>query len=82
VLVAWRRRIKKGLAFDVQKMILLAIWWSTWKERNRSIFEDKDLSLQDFKLYLLRILYNWSQALDSGAHKTVVDFEDNLMQGF
>ena len=30
----------------------------------------------------MRILYSWSQTLDSGANTTFVDFVDNLMQGF
>ena len=30
-------------------MVHLAIWWATWKERSRRIFEDKVLSFQDFK---------------------------------
>ena len=46
------------------------------------IFEGKGLSLQDFKLYFLRILYSWSHALDGGANTTFVDFVDNLMQGY
>ena len=33
----------------VWKMISLAIWWCTWKERNRWIYESKALSYQDFK---------------------------------
>ena len=45
------------------------------------IFEGKDLSLHDFKLYFLRILYSWSQALDESATFTFVDFVDNLLQG-
>jgi len=58
VLVAWRRRMKKCLAFGVWKLIPLAIWWPVWKERNRSLFEGKDLSLHEFKLYFLRMLYS------------------------
>ena len=70
--------MKKGLAFGVWKLIPLAIWWSVWKERNRRVFEGKDLSLHDFKLYFLRILYSWSQALDESANLTFVDFGDIL----
>ena len=82
VLVAWKRRMKKGLAFGVWKLIPLAIWWSVWKERNRRIFEGQDLSLHDFKHYFLRILYSWSRALDESANLTFVDFVDNLLQGY
>ena len=46
------------------------------KDRNRRIFEGKDLSLHDFKLDFLRILYSWSHALDGGANTTFVDFVD------
>jgi len=82
VLVAWRRRMKKSLAFGVWKLIPLAIWWSVWKERNRRIFEGKDLSLHEFKLYFLRMLYSWSQPLDGSANLTFVDFVDILKQGY
>ena len=44
-------------------MVPLTIWWATWKERNRHIFEDKVLSFQDFKLSFLRLLYSWSVGL-------------------
>jgi len=57
VLVAWRRRLKKCWVHGIWKLIPLAIWWCTWKERNRRIFEGKGLSLQNFKLSLLGLLY-------------------------
>ena len=81
VLVAWRRRMKKCLAFRVWKIIPLAIWGTTWKERNRRIFEGIGLSFQDFKLYFLRILYCWSHALDGGVNLTFLDFVVNIRQG-
>jgi len=62
-------------------MIALAIWWTTWKESNRRIFEGIDLSIQDFKLYFLRILYSWSHALEGGTNMSFLDFVDNIMQG-
>jgi len=55
VVVAYRRRMKKSWVLEVWNMIPLAIWWATWKERNRRIFEDKILSFKDFKLYFLRL---------------------------
>ena len=39
VLMAWRRRLKRGWLQDIWRMIPLAIWWSIWKERNQRIFE-------------------------------------------
>jgi len=61
---------------------IVYIWWSVWKERNQRIFEGKDLSLHELKLYFLRMFYSWSQVLDDSAKLTFVDFVDNLMQGF
>ena len=49
--------------------------------RNRRIFKGICLSFQDFKLYLLRILYNWSHALDGDVNLTLLDFVDNIRQG-
>jgi len=82
VLVAWRRRTEKCPTLSVWNLMPLAIWWSVWKERNRRIFEGKELSLLNFKFYFLRILYGWSQDLDDSANLTFVDFVDNLMQGY
>ena len=53
VLAAWRRRLKKSRVHGIWKLVPLAIWWCTWKERNQRIFEGKASSLQDFKLYFL-----------------------------
>ena len=55
-------------------MIPLAIWWSTWKERNQRIFEGKASSYQDFKLYFLRTLYSWSQVLGDGTNLNLLNF--------
>ena len=38
VLVACRRRMKKSWVLGVWNMVPLAIWWATWKERNRRVF--------------------------------------------
>ena len=79
VLVAWRRRLKKCWVHEVWKLIPLAIWWCTWKERNRRIFEDKALSFQDFNLYFLETLYSWSQVLNGGLNVSLLDFVDKIM---
>ena len=63
LIVARRRRRKKSWILGVWNMLPLAIWCSTWKERNRHNFEDKVLSFQDYKLYFLRFLYSWSVGL-------------------
>ena len=60
-------------------MIPLAIWWATWKERNHRIFEDKTLSLQDFKLYLLRLLYSWRARLSGDKELNFLAFIDCIM---
>ena len=67
VLVAWRGRLKKCWVHGIWKFIPIAIWWCTWNERNRLIFDDKVLSFQDFKLYFLGTLHSWSQVLNGGS---------------
>ena len=57
----------------------LAIWWCTWKERNRQIFEDKALVIQDFKLYFLGTSYSWSEVLDGDSKVSLQDFVDKIM---
>ena len=47
----------------VWKLMPLAIWWGTRRERNCQIFEVEAGSFQDFKRYFLRTLYRWSQVL-------------------
>ena len=59
-------------------MIPLAIWWSTWKERNQRIFAGKARSYQDFKLYFLRTLYSWSHVLGDDTHMKLLDFVDEI----
>ena len=59
-------------------MIPLAIWWSTWKERNQRIFAGKAKSYQDFKLYCLRTLYSWSHVLGDGTYMKLLDFVDEI----
>ena len=60
-------------------MVPLAIWWATWKERNRRIFEDKGLSFQDYKLYFLRLLYGWSVGLNGYKNLNFLGFVDYIM---
>ena len=79
VLVAWRRRLKKCWVHEIWKLIPIAIWWCTRKERNKRIFDDKALSLQDFKLYFLGTLYRWSQVLNGGSTVSLLDFVDKIM---
>ena len=79
VVVAWRRRMKTSWVLGVWNMIPLAIWWATWKERNRRIFEDKSLSFQDFKLYFLRLLYSWNVGLCDGKELNFLAFIDCIM---
>jgi len=79
VLAAWRRRLKKCWVHGIWKLIPIAIWWCTWKERNHRIFDDKALSLQDFKLYFLGTLYSWSQVLTGGSTVSLLDFVDKIM---
>jgi len=79
VLVAWRTRLKKCWVHGIWKLIPIAIWWCTWKERNRWIFDDKALSFQDFKLYFLGTLYSWSQVLNGGSTVSLLDFFDKIM---
>ena len=71
--------MKKRCVLGVWNMVPLAIWWATWKERNRRIFEGKVLSFQDFKLYFLRLLYNWSVGLSGNKELNFLAFIDCIM---
>ena len=75
---AWTRKIKRGWFLGIWKLIPLAIWWSTWKERNQRIFAGKARSYQDSKLYFLRTLYSWSHVLGNGTHLKLLDFVDEI----
>jgi len=81
VVVPWSRRMKKSWVLKVWNMIPVAIWWATWKERNRRIFEDKALSFQDFKLSILRLLYSWSGGPNSEKFVNFIVFVDCIMDG-
>ena len=77
--LVWRRRLKSSWLLGLWKMIALAIWWSTWRERNHRIFDGKAKFYQDLKLYLLRTLYVLSQVLDIGTNWTFVNFVDKII---
>jgi len=62
----------------IWKMIPLAIWWSTWKERNQRIFAGKVRSYQVLKLYFLRTLYSWSLILGDGTNLKLLNFVDKI----
>ena len=86
VVVAWRRRMKKrrrrmkkSWVLGVWNMVPLAIWWTSWKERNRHIFDDKAVLLQDFKLYFLRLFYSWSVGLCGNKSLNFLAFVDCIM---
>ena len=79
VFVAWRRRLKKCWVHGIWKLIPIAIWWCMWKERNHRIFDNKALSLQDLKLYVLGTLYSWSQVLKRSSTVSLLDFVDKIM---
>ena len=72
-------RLKKCFVHGIWKLVLIAIWWCTWKERNRWIFDDKASSIQDFKLYFLGTLYSWGQVLNGGSKVSFLDFVDKIM---
>ena len=81
-LVAWTRGVQKSWVSGVWKMILIAIWWTTWKERNQPIFDGKEMFFQDFKVYFLKTLYSWSHVLNDGTNLPFLDFVDNnIMHG-
>ena len=77
--VACRRRIKKCWVLGVWNMIPWAVWWATWKERNRHIFEDKASSFQEFELYFLRWFHSWSVGLSGNKNLKFLAFFDCIM---
>ena len=52
VLVAWRRSLKKSMISGVWKLIPLAIWWSTWKERSGHVFLGESFIFSKFQALL------------------------------
>ena len=79
VVVVWRRRMKKSWILEVWNMAPLPIWWATWKERNRHLFQDEALSFQEYKLYFLRLLFNWSIGLNGNKNLNFLSFVDCIM---
>jgi len=79
VLIAWRRRLKKCWVLGIWKLVPLAIWWYTCKEKSQRIFEGKVSSIQDFKLNFLGTPYSWPQVLDGVCKVSFLDFVDKIM---
>ena len=71
--------MKKSWVFGVWDMVTLAIQWPTWKEKNWCSFEDKATSVQDFKLYFLRMLYSWSAGHNDNKNLNFFGFVDYIM---
>ena len=68
--------MKRGWLLGIWKMIP----WPHGRVlgRNQRIFEGKARSYQEFKLYFLRTLYNWSQVLDDGTNLNLLNFIDKI----
>jgi len=49
VMIAWTRRLKRSGPLGLEDDSIV-IWWSTWKERNHRISEDKARSYQELEL--------------------------------
>jgi hypothetical protein len=50
------------------------IMWSLWRERNSRIFEDRELSIKDLKLFFFRTLFEWMQATNVSSCDSFQDF--------
>jgi len=46
---------------------------------NSRVFEGKARSFQDFQLYFLRTLYNWSQVFGYATKLTLLEFVDMII---
>jgi len=72
--------LKKSWVLGILKLASFG-YLVVYLENNRRIFEDKALSLQDFKLYLLIMLHSWSQVLDCGTKVSLLDIVDRSCIG-
>ncbi|CAN4092377.1 unnamed protein product [Withania somnifera] len=58
------------------KIVPACIWWIVWKERNRRCFEDKQSSLQEFKMNGLSLYYFWCKQKILAQTKEIFDVID------
>ena len=58
LLFAWRNWFGKHLS-TAWNMVPACLMWLVWKERNTSIFEDKERSLDLLKAFLFGTLFQW-----------------------
>ena len=59
LLFAWRNWFGKHLS-TAWNMVPTCLMWLVWKERNTSIFEDKERPLDLLKAFLFGTLFQWT----------------------
>ena len=79
--MAWRRKLKKSWILGVCKLMSLAIWWTTWKERNCWIFVGKARAycLIEILSFTFENLYTRGQVLYNGTKITYLHFVDMII---
>ena len=78
ILLGWYGSFVGRKRKKVWKKTPLCLFWTIWKERNRTSFENVKLSIQRLKFLFLCNLLTWTKMFISERLMSIVDFIDWL----
>ena len=78
LLSSWHRSFMGKKRKKVWRATPLCLFWTICKERNRRVFDNKELYVQGIKLTFLSNLWTWSNLFIVPGSSSIVDFVDWL----
>ena len=77
LLACWQGSFGRHRNGYIWLMVPHCLLWCLWRERNSRCFEDKERSISDLKLFILRTLMDWLAALRNQSFSSFLDFLDS-----
>ena len=80
-LYAWEGSFGRKAKMKMASLVPHAIFWSIWRERNRRVFENEEMSLQSLKDHFIKALYFWGNGNFCNSPLDLLDFVDLMHLG-
>jgi hypothetical protein len=74
MLACWRGQVGTCSVIAVWGIAPLCLMWTIWRERNARCFEDLEKSKDEFKIILVKSLFNWTGAFYISSFSNFSDF--------